>query len=475
LVQSRSHFGSSLASPCIRCGVPFFLFFASGPMHSVPVTMRTISLLLGLAVVGAEKDAEGCSVAEAQAKQLEADTTALREELSSAQAMIKRLENDLDAARSSRNSVEPQTCVADPQDVSIVGAVARTGSIAGHVVQHFLDQTEVDEKIVGAVSGGVGAAQDLTSGAVDYISSVDYSAHMNNLAKHELYVSHVAPMMGKMTQGTQPYVDQYVNPAIETATSYTNPAIQTARETYSSTMKPTVVLWWNKVLDHISIIPEYIGVLESKVANLLTPLFDFVKKAAPKHENFLPKSTLDRIIYLLISVVMFYWCLRTARFALRVALKIVRTSTWITWKVAIVSPLSFALKVVNFNLWIMTGFYCCGLCRRRKPASEDSRKAKPVQKNGNEKLAQKAPTSGDAKKAAPLQKATVDEITQLLELSKAKGKLDAAVKLLNGLATNGKPMEGKSYPNNVHGKQVDQETVNKALKKLKVDTNKPAK
>lgn len=401
-----------------------------------------------------------CSAAEAKA---------LSSRLAEAQAEVQRLRGELAAYESSQQeqaklSQQLQQCSADAE-LSVLGAVTTTGSIAGDVIQHLLQHTTIDEKVVDAVSGHVGVAKDFTADVVGKLAAVDYNEYMKNITQHEIYLSHFKPAMGKVAEGAQPYVDLYVNPALETAKVYTDPALATAKETYANAAKTVEVhvfpLLWKHGRQVMTEIPRVWQLAQAYLHVALEPVFGHLTKAAPTKAKALPKGPIDRLLAICCLLLVSYYTVRVGAFlaklllwtAVRLALRLV----WLAFRLAVRAPLLLVRRALSLVFWLLTGFYCCGLCRRR---GSKAAKATAAPSNAKEEV----------KKA---QKATVAELEKMLEGSKKSKKLEQAAKLLAGMAGSGKPMNNSAFPENVKGKLLDKDALKKALSKFKeVDQKK---
>jgi len=210
--------------------------------------------------------------------------------------------------------------------------------------------------------------------------------------------------------------------------------------------------------------PRVLGEFEIRVGRLVTPVYDCLARASPQHAHELPKSTFDRAFLLLVAAVLSYYCFRIGFMLLRIGLGASRT----TFRVLFAAPCGVVLKILGITVWFATGFYCCGLCASRRHAKVTApTDASKIKSNG-------AKDEGAAKVvAASPKKASLAEVSSMLEASKKKGKLDSAVNKLVGMAGTTKTMEGKSYPAEVRGKQLEKDVLKKALAKFKeVDLKK---
>jgi hypothetical protein len=401
-----------------------------------------ISLVLcWLAVSGIADDSDKSGKAELKEKlkQAEARTQKLTADLKHAEANLNKKANDASAS------------------FSLTGAIASTGRVAADVFQHALDQTDLDDKVATAASSGYGSARAFVVDFVGKAVEVDYSGHLSKLQSHDLYVKHVAPAVEAIKKQAEPHLEkariqEHVNLAHAKIREVVDPAVSTARAKAGEVL-PAVQQLKDKMLAQASAVPEHFSLLEDKVGKVIAPAFEFAAKASPEHAKSLPTATLDRVLYLVVLfVVSYYVFLFFAKFVLMTTLRISTKVTSVFLKLLVVLPLKIILRLVNLALWFSTCFYCCGLCRR---------KSKPIETQDAKQKEQKAA------KAGKKEKATVEEVQQLLEASKKKGKLDDAVKLLCAKEKECKPLEGKAFPENVRGKIVDKEILKKAFGKFK--------
>jgi len=278
------------------------------------------------------------------------------------------------------------------------------------------------------------------------VTSIDYQEHWNTLTQHDVYKTHVAPAMDAVHKTAQPYVKEYVNPALEKAHG--------AHKHVNENMLPELQRQTTMVYDQVN--PS---ALKSKVSGIIDPVYVAAGRVSPKLAKVLPSDVWDRILLLVVAVISFYYFLLTTYFLTRKAFWVTKTTTSLALQVFIVLPLWLIWQVFRLALCLTTCGFCCGLCSRSKSSNNGSNDKK-TNKNGN------------AKEAAP-KKATDGEIDQLLQGSKKQGKLEGAVKVLVTHAKDGKALTGKAFPDNVKGKVLDIATLKKALAKHKeVDLKK---
>jgi hypothetical protein len=287
------------------------------------------------------------------------------------------------------------------------------------------------------------------------VAAVDYNTHLNTLQSHDLYVKHIAPAVEQIQKQAEPHiakaqVREHANLATTKVREIVGPAWNAFVEKAGDVV-PALQKLKGQMSANANAVPEYLSVVETKIGNVIAPLFDFLANASPVHAKSLPQTTWDRVLFLVVGILVFYYVsLFLLKCLLVTMLRLARMLTSFVLKVAIILPLRITLRLVGLTIWFSTCFYCCGLCRR---------KSKPVE----EKEGGKA----NAGKTAKKEKATVEEVQQLLEASKKKGKIDDAVKLLCTKEKECKPLEEKSFPENVRGKFVDKDILKKAFGKYK--------
>jgi hypothetical protein len=403
--------------------------------------MTRLTLLLALAM------AVMCAFAAEKAEQKsKSKCTAEISKVAELTKQVEELQEKLEVVEAKKNGLDGAGGAAI--ELSVLGAMSTARSLVGNAVQQALDGTDLDEKAAGHFETVRAASVD----AMGKVSAIDLSAHVETIKSHDLYKTHVAPAMHvaakKYDEHVRPAVDQHLSPVLEKAKNAATQTIDTAVPKLNA-HKATVTSGFSQV-------PAFLASLEAKLGDIIAPLFDMAAKASPSNASMLPSRPLDRFLLLLVLTVLSYYCFFWAMGLTAIALSVVYKSTSLGLKLGVVLPLNIILKILNFALCFMSCFYCCGLCRRKK-AAEDATPKK--EKKGAEKKEQK--------KADAPKKATAEEITQLLEASKKKGKLDDAVKLLCAREKELKPMEGKSFPENVRGKMLDKATLKKAFGNFK--------
>jgi len=382
--------------------------------------MRTsiVCLLAWLAIASGKK--ADCSGSDAQIAQLTAEVESLKAQLAAGSG----------------------TCGAE---FSVLDAVSKSTSIAGDVVNHLLDQTTVDDKVYSAVSAQMDTARTFGSQVVGKITShpcsSDYNECVKTLTSSDIYKTHLAPHVATVTKAAQPHMDT-VKPHMDTA-------LKTATTAYGS------------AVDMAGVVREKSGVALDQVSTLasqtpdhfntvLDPAFVALQKVSPKHHHVLPKKPLDRV--LLICIVLFFiynfWGI------FRMFLKIFAFATKLAINLGIKLPFKVTTTTISWSFFFGTGFYVCGLCRKRKTATNGKKKG--------------ADAKAEPKKAA--KPATEKELTNMLDKAKEKNKLSDGVARLAEAAKSGKILQG---PEEMKGKEVKKDVLKKALAKYKeVDVKK---
>jgi len=360
-------------------------------------------------------------------KKLEEETKSLRDQLAAVQEKLKT-----DKAK--------KPCTPD-EEFSVLSVFSKTGSIALGVSEHLLQLTTFDEKVVAAVA----SAKVHVSNVKSQIASVDYKGYVNNVKTHPAYLTHIAPHVST--------VSTLLAPHMETAQLHLNPLFKAAQTHYATAAAalekdvfPALRQRSSQAYSAVSESPQHLSHLNAKLGEVLDPVFKATATAAPKQSSFLPKQPVDRLL-LLLTIVLFLYifakiAVKTGALVAKVILLLLRVALWI--------PIKLSLRIVGFSFFLATGFYCCGLCRRKKAPVEKTNKAEA-------KKAEKV----DAKKGA---EASVAEVTKILEDSKQEGSLPARAKKLAAVAKSGKPSNGIK---SIEGKEVSKETLKKALSKFK--------
>jgi len=361
------------------------------------------------------KAAKGdCSAADAQIVQLTAEVASLRKQLAAAPG--------------------------SSQEFSVLGAVSKGSSILGDVVTHLLQQTDVDDKVVSAVAAQLTAAGVFGSKVVDQITShpcaSDYNQCLKPITSHQLYKTHLAAHIDTLTTAAQPHV-KTVQPHLDTA-------IKTAKTAYGSAVEMVGLARAKSgvALDQVSALA---GQTPDHLHSMLDPAFVALKKASPEHHHVLPTKPFDRLLLICIFLFFVYnfW------FIVRIGMKLLKLATKVAVSLGIKLPFKVTTTTLSWSFFFGTGFYVCGLCRKRKVA---------VTKTGKKS----ADAKSEPKKAS--KPATEKELTSMLDKAKEKGKLNDGVTRLVDAAKSGKALQG---PEEMKGKEVKKDVLKKTLAKYK--------
>jgi len=390
--------------------------------------MRNLCLLASL-VLAVECKSEGkaaeCKAENAKVAQLTAEVESLRKQLAAA----------------SSGAAAGQHC-----EISVMAAVSKSSSIASDAMQNLLSKTEIDEKVVAAVTGHVKAASELKAKVVDQVAlhpcgSADYSKCINHITSSPIYETHIAPHMKTLTSAAAPHVKTLTTaatPAIETATkAYTGVA-----ETVQVQVVPSLKQNANLAMDHMS------STVASSIPTLLDQLFAGFSAAAPQHTQALPKDPVDRVLLIVLTLVLANTLFFVIRCLFWVAMGLICR---LLVPLGVKLPLKLTKMTLSWGFFFGTGFYVCGLCRKRKGASKKCADAK-------------------AEPKAKKQPATLKELVSMLEKSKEKGKLSDGATRLAAAAKDGKALQA---PEDMKGKVVTKDVLKKALGNFKeVDMKK---
>jgi len=389
--------------------------------------MSIICLLAWLALASGKSAKAACSSADAQVAKLTAEAESLREQLALARGLR-----------------EKSTC-SSTQEFSVTDAVSKSTSIAGDMVQHLLQQTDVDDKVFSAVSAQMAAAEVLRSKVVDQITSHPCSSDFNECIKpitnSDIYKTHLAPHVDTLTKAAQPHV-QSARPHMDTALKSAKTAYGSAVEMAGVARTQTGVAF-----DHVSTLA---GKTPDHLHTVLDPAFVALQKVSPKHHHVLPKKPLDRL--LLICIILFF----TYNFwpIVRLGIQLLAFVTKLALMIGIKLPFKVTTTAMSWSFFFGTGFYVCGLCRRKAGDNKTGKKS--------------ADAKSEPKKGSKV--ATEKELTTLLDKAKEKGKLSDGVARLADAAKSGKPLQA---PEEVKGKEVKKDVLKKALSKYKeVDQKK---
>jgi hypothetical protein len=381
----------------------------------------TILCLLGCCAPAFGKKGD-CSAAEAQVAKLTAEVESLKKQLAAAPG---------------------GSGACDAEEFSIVDTISKAGSIASDIVQHALDQTTIDDQVTGAVYAQWDAASGVASKVASDISSHPCSADLKKcVMETDIYKTHLAPHVATLSAAAQPHLDT-VTPHLETATNAASMGYNSAVETAELVRQHSGV-----ALGHISSIAEQ---TPGHVDTVTAPIFETIKKASPRHHRILPKKPIDRLLLIIFIGLFIYnfW------FLVKIAKKVVKMVLKLAISLGVKLPFKITTTGLSWSIFFGTGFYMCGLCRRRKGADSNKKEAD----------AKSAPKKNGATKPA-----TEKELTEMLNSAKEKKKLDDGVTRLASAAKSGTTLKA---PEHMKGKEVKKDVLKKVLAKFKeVDVKK---
>jgi len=351
-----------------------------------------------------------------------------------AEAEANKLEEELRVAKASAADVDVS--------ISISRDLVTLASMSSDAIEHLLEQIDLDERFVAEVSKQMQTAKSFTSQYSGLLSSIDYQGKaqdvVGQLTSHPVYLAHVAPHVDMLLAHARPHLEMVSKQAA--------PHLDTARAQYvvASAAVQGAIPALQQLGEQASKVSEHLEVPKRKAEELLGSIFNAVAKAAPNHSKALPAGFVDRMLLLVVSVVLafnfLFFFRRLYKIALRVALFVVRWAL----KICVVFPLTLLRRILALGLCLSTGCYCCGMCRKKKAK------------------VQKLAATNAAKNDAPV--ATVAELTQMLEVAKKKGKLDAGVAQLVTQAQKGKTV---TIPKTNEAKVVSVDALKKALASFK--------
>lgn len=353
-------------------------------------------------------------------------------EAKSCEPEMKALRKQLDEATKELDTLRAAPAKPRLPTLSVLGAAASAGQMAYAAAQKLLDATDVDEKVTTAVSDAYSKATE-----------ANYTDYVNTARGHVKghYDAHLAGHVDAVSKTLQPHLDQYVSPAIDKANVHAAPFMETAKVHYGTAAKT----WETQVLPtlqgHIAEAPKHLGKAQAAANTLLDPIFGAFAKVAPTYRDLLPSHPVDRVLLLTIFAFVAFSVtvvsLRVARVAWSLFYGVFKLAWVVFW--------GLTSRVLGWSFFLGTGFYFCGLCRRRSGA-----KAKGLQEK--------------ADKSSAKTKATVKELVKMLETFKKDKKLTPAAKQLADLAKSGKAM---TTPKELSGKTATKEAVKEALSKFK--------
>jgi len=252
--------------------------------------------------------------------------------------------------------------------------------------------------------------------------------------------------MKKVSEMAQPYVEKakiHVNPALEAAGQAYSTASK-AMEQHVPIMKQKSAIALTQVSDMATSVPGHLN-------KVLDPVFGAFTTTFPQHRTILPEDPVDRLLVVCVFLFAAYNVFSISRFFMRIAMRIIFFVARICISLGIKFPLKLSAFAISWGFWFGTGFYVCGLFRKRKKVSKDQDPSK-------------ADAKAEPKKNGAVKQATVDELVKMLKTTQEKGKLNDGVTRLVTAAKNGKPL---TAPEEMKGRQVSKDVLKKALGKFK--------
>jgi len=379
-------------------------------------------------------------------------------EIKKIQLLEKQIVQQQDEIRAlKRQSVELER-------ISMLKVGSQVYGMTNKLVSHALSSTDLDDKLVAHISNGATTAKEatkkFTAGMVRKVSSVNYTQHYEKVASSGAFQT-----LKKKSEVFQPYMEK-IRPVVSTAcgiVGHVEPFFTQAKDVCQPVIFKAVEKGSDAVEKHVlpalkggsvRAIGSAFDAGLSKVNSTLTPVYERAGQMAPDYIGVLPSHPIDRVLFIATLVVLFYYGLFLTHFILRLMLRVLGRTTLMSWflfRVLVMLPLKLLWRTFNLVLWILTGFYCCGICRARKNVQRNDVKER---KNGHSKG-----ENGSSK-------VTVAEAIGILEMAKKSGKVNQGLKSLVGFVKNGKPM---SKPSVVAGKHLTKQVLLDACKKLNID------
>lgn len=394
-------------------------------------------------------------------------------EINGLKAKVKDLIEQLESAQKSK-----EDALQECSEISMLGFASKVGSMTNGVVKHALESTDFDEKLATQVHAHVGtatgAAGKMASSFKDRIASVNYTDVMERLSSSQAYQK-VTDTVAEKTQSLMPHIEKArvtLEPHVTKAKDMAGPAWAKAQPTLEKAKTKALETYdagATAVQTHVlpvlkrggsSALNQISELALAQLERVMTPTFDAIGKAVPEHASTLPTHAVDRALFLLVGVVLAYYSLYFVRVALRITLRLTARTSLMSlslFKLIVMIPLKLLSYLIDFAWWVVTLFYCCGLCRRKKKAAKLAAKGKKEEK--------KTAASGSADKAETV---TAAECQALFEMSKEKNKVDEGARQLAKYVKEKKPMKASS----VQGKILTKEVFLQTCKKFNVNTKK---
>jgi len=352
------------------------------------------------------------------------------------------------------------------QRISLMNLASQMYGITTNFVNHALSSTDLDDKLVGHISTGATTAKEatktFTTDLVRKVSSVNYTQHYEKVASSGAFQT-----LKKRSEVIHPYMEK-IRPVVSAARGLVGNAEPFFTQA-KNVCQPVIFKAVDKGSDVLEkhVLPALkAGSIRAvgsafntgliKVNGTLAPVYDQVGRMAPDYVEVLPSHPIDRVLFIATMVALFYYGLFLIHFTLRWMLRVLGRTTLMSWflfQVLVMLPLKLLWRVFSLALWILTGFYCCGICRSQKKVPSKDTKEK---------------TNGHSKGENGAGKLTVAEAIGILEPAKKSSKVNQGLKLLVNFVKNGKPL---NKPPTVAGKILTKQVLLDACKKLNIDAS----
>lgn len=392
----------------------------------------------------AEKDG-ATGGAKTECKEAKDNLRKANAEVTSLRAKLDEATRQLEKAKAKPQNEETAT------KLSVLAALTSAYDIASEAA-NGLGAVAAREEIA-KFTAQLSAAVELARAGWEKVPPCNHIELIEKVKSHEVYKEHLAPHVEKATLAA--------DPAMRFATETAEPMLIKAREAYAvahENVMPVLNKGRAMALEHIMGAPEHLNLLSAALGKMLSPIYERLAKLSPMHATRLPEHPVDRLLLIIVTLLIAWNAFKVLRFA-------VKLFVWVAWRLfklallfAIKLPFKILRVVFSLYFWFATGFYCCGLCRRKRKV-EDLKDKSKNSSNGNSSVKNGAPKS-----------ASVAETTQLLEAAKKENKMQDAAKKLAAMSKSGKPL---SQPKSMEGKVLAKETLKQALSKFKeVDQKK---
>jgi len=313
------------------------------------------------------------AAAKQQAVDAEKEAQGLKKKLKSAEADASTCSGKLKESAEAAEACSESS--ASARAFSVFGVVSSATGVTTGLVNHILDQTTVDDQVQEAFKKGYSLAVE----QVEAVQGVDYAGHIEQLRKHELYTLYVAPHVATVSELSEPYMKQYVAPAVDTVSKQYSELFPVVNESVTKVV--------SQALDTVNTVPDHVANARSTAGAYVSPAVEFVKKAAPQHAHIWPTDPADVLLLTLIFVAVNLVVLVVGWKLFRMGFKVTKT--------VLTPPAKLTFWGLSTYMYFATLFYCCGRCRRRS-ADAGAKTAKADAKPSAKK--QSAPAKATANK-----------------------------------------------------------------------------